>query len=68
MKMTQSSGALGHGRGGTGEATPQLAEGAGRADGLRARGYLRESTVEQGANSGPIVQRADMVKFAKRTA
>ena len=34
--------------------------------GLRARGLVRESTVEQGDNSGPIVQRRDQVTFAAR--
>ncbi len=34
--------------------------------GLRARGLVRESTVEQGDNSGPIVQRRDQEAFAAR--
>lgn len=34
--------------------------------GLRARGLVRESTVEQGGNSGPVVQRADQEAFAAR--
>ncbi len=34
--------------------------------GLRARGLVRESTVEQGDNSGPIVQRQDQEAFAAR--
>lgn len=34
--------------------------------GLRARGLVRESTVEQGDNSGPIVQRRDHEAFAER--
>lgn len=34
--------------------------------GLRARGLVRESTVEQGGNSGPIVQRTDQEAFATR--
>jgi DNA invertase Pin-like site-specific DNA recombinase len=34
--------------------------------GLRARGLVRESTVEQGDNSGPIVQRQDEEAFATR--
>ncbi len=34
--------------------------------GLRARGLVRESTAEQGANSGPIVQREDEEAFALR--
>ncbi|HEV8546210.1 MAG TPA: recombinase family protein [Candidatus Limnocylindrales bacterium] len=34
--------------------------------GLRARGLIRESTVEQGDNSGPIVQRQDEEAFASR--
>jgi DNA invertase Pin-like site-specific DNA recombinase len=34
--------------------------------GLRCRGLVRESTVEQGANSGPIVQLRDQVEFAAR--
>jgi len=35
-------------------------------DGLRWRGLLRESTVEQGNNSGPVVQRVDELAFAER--
>ncbi len=34
--------------------------------GLRARGLVRESTVAQGENSGPIVQLRDQVEFARR--
>lgn len=34
--------------------------------GLRARGLVRESTVEQGKNSGPIDQRRSMATFAER--
>lgn len=34
--------------------------------GLRCRGLIRESTVEQGANSGPIVQLREQVEFAAR--
>jgi DNA invertase Pin-like site-specific DNA recombinase len=34
--------------------------------GLRARGLIRESTVEQGDNSGPVVQQRDIEAFAQR--
>lgn len=34
--------------------------------GLRARGLIRESTVEQGENSGPIIQEREEQAFAER--
>ena len=43
-----------------------LPQSFGELVGLRARGLVRESTVEQGDNSGPIVQRRDQVTFAAR--